>query len=117
MPFNNWLEPHVGDGRLAYLNWTNTPLDANDSLWLEDNFNNMVKKHYSDLATRRNVFTGKLYRDDDTCARLGQRGRCDGLERLSNPCSYSPVTCLIGGEELCCARPRPLSDTQSGRAC
>lgn len=28
----------------------------------------MIKKHYSDLVNRRNVFTGKAYRDDDACA-------------------------------------------------
>ncbi len=51
-----------------YLVWANIPKDANDTLWLSDTFNNMLKKHYSDLVNRRNVFTNKLYKDDDTCA-------------------------------------------------
>ena len=53
---------------MQYLNWTHIPHDANDTLWINDDFNSMIKKHYSDLVNRRNVFTGKAYRDDDTCA-------------------------------------------------
>ena len=53
---------------MQYLNWTHIPHNANDTLWINDDFNSMIKKHYSDLVNRRNVFTGKAYRDDDTCA-------------------------------------------------
>ena len=53
---------------MQYLNWTRIPHDANDTLWINDEFNSMIKKHYSDLVSRRNVFTGKAYRDDDACA-------------------------------------------------
>ena len=52
---------------MQYLNWTHIPHNANDTLWINDDFNNMIKKHYSDLVNRQNVFTGKAYRDDDTC--------------------------------------------------
>ncbi|KAK9843772.1 hypothetical protein WJX81_005762 [Elliptochloris bilobata] len=88
VPFNNWLEPQVGDGRQRYLNWTNTPTDANDTLWINSNFNSMIMNHYNALVHRRNVFTGKAYRDDDTIFawNLVNEFRCPAKQNSTSWC-------------------------------
>ncbi|BDA46186.1 Mannan endo-1,4-beta-mannosidase 1 [Coccomyxa sp. Obi] len=63
---DNWLDPEVGGGKNQYLAWAGIDPEYEDTFWTSKKVRDMIKDHYTVLVNRRNVFTGKLYKDDDT---------------------------------------------------
>ncbi len=51
---------------IQYLSWAGIDPVYEDTFWTSKKVRDMIKDHYTVLVNRRNVFTGKLYKDDDT---------------------------------------------------
>ena len=51
---------------VQYLAWANIDLEYQDAFWTSKKVREMIKDHFTVVVNRRNVFTDKLYKDDDT---------------------------------------------------
>ena len=51
---------------IQYLSWAGIDPVYEDTFWTSKKVRDLIKDHYNVLVNRRNVFTGKLYKDDDT---------------------------------------------------
>ena len=64
VPINNWLSPHVGDGKETYVEWAGLPPSASDEFWTNSRTRDMVKAHLNVMLNRKNVFTGRAWKDE-----------------------------------------------------
>lgn len=51
---------------MQYLAWAHIALEYQDTFWTSKEVRDMIKDHFSVVVNRRNMFTGKLYKEDDT---------------------------------------------------
>ncbi|EIE24131.1 glycoside hydrolase [Coccomyxa subellipsoidea C-169] len=56
----------AGKYQVKYLAWAHIALEYQDTFWTSKEVRDMIKDHFSVVVNRRNMFTGKLYKEDDT---------------------------------------------------
>lgn len=70
---------------LQYLAWAGIEMEYQDAFWTSKKVRDMIKDHFTVVVNRRNVFSDKLYKDDDTIF---------GWDIYNVRCSLLLLTCL-----------------------
>ena len=70
---------------LQYLAWAGIEMEYQDAFWTSKKVRDMIKDHFTVVVKRRNVFSDKLYKDDDTIF---------GWDTYNVRCSLLLLTCL-----------------------